>query len=486
MSSRRSLSSKSLAGIGAFLLLGGLAGRAAADEERLTLTPSLQVNQNFEKTKIGDAKRPDDLPDNVAFRAASGERQNDSLFELTPAFRARAERPGTRFDLDFSTRIRGRSARTTASDLNALDETGRFALSQQFTPRFVAIAKGSFRNREGRNPLERDDDERLETQNDRPDTRELDGDLSLAYSVTARSQLSLAYTASSRGFSDKDPLSTGNRDVDANTYTLGLSTSMTPLDRLGISLSYQQLRFGKANARLLNTQVARIEGQDDTIAAAFASWTHQFTPMWSGDMTLGVRRLESDGSGFRGLESPLGDGSLEDESTGLIGGLSFTRETEWNRTRFGYRRETRPSGGIGTSLDVDSFELLFTQRLMRNLSVGLRGDYQIAKSASEGLVPTAAFIFNGQAVCRFSSEIMATLDTGEGPVPTCVQETSSSVDTTVLRIGADLSWRWTRGFVTFLSYDFRTQDIEGTIGGRDRRSNRVRLGFTYAYDYEVY
>jgi hypothetical protein len=81
---------------------------------------------------------------------------------------------------------------------------------------------------------------------------------------------------------------------------------------------------------------------------------------------------------------------------------------------------------------------------------------------------------------------MATLDTGEGPVPTCVQETSSSVDTTVLRIGADLSWRWTRGFVTFLSYDFRTQDIEGTIGGRDRRSNRVRLGFTYAYDYEVY
>jgi hypothetical protein len=211
--------------------------------------------------------------------------------------------------------------------------------------------------------------------------------------------------------------------------------------------------------------------------------------MWSGDATFGVRRLESKGSGFSGLESPMGDGSLEETSNGFIGGLFFTRETEWNRTRLGYQRETRPSGGVGTSLDVDSFELSFTQRLMRNLSFSLRGDYQISKSASDAFVATGRFLdagFDPSAGFFFFENCRGGTEAVFKGVNACVTESKNSVDTTVLRVGADLSWRWTRGFVTFLSYDFRDQDIEGTIGGRDRRSNRVRLGFTYAYDYEVY
>jgi hypothetical protein len=68
----------------------------------------------------------------------------------------------------------------------------------------------------------------------------------------------------------------------------------------------------------------------------------------------------------------------------------------------------------------------------------------------------------------------------------CLARGSSSVDANLLRLGAELNWRWTRGFATFLSFDFRDQETDGLLGGRDRNTSRVRLGFRYAYDYEVF
>ena len=76
--------------------------------------------------------------------------------------------------------------------------------------------------------------------------------------------------------------------------------------------------------------------------------------------------------------------------------------------------------------------------------------------------------------------------TPDSSQPVCLVRGSSTVDTSLLRLGAELSWRWTRGFVTFLSFDFRDQETDGIQGGRDRNTSRVRLGFRYAYDYEVF
>ena len=461
MSSRRRLSSKRAAGAGVCTLLL-LGPQAWADEERLTLTPSVEVTQSFDS-------------DSVTLQ--DGEESN-SVFEVTPAFRARAERPGTRFDLDGS--IRSRSS-TADSDLAATDETGRLALRQNLTGRFVAIANGSFRNREAQDPLDRGDP--TEIQVGRPDLHEANGDLTLAYSVTAMSQISVGYSAFARDFQGSESKSNGNRDVDVGAWTLGYSTALSPLDRVGLSLSYQKLGFSD-----VDSQGLRVDEQDDEVTALFASWTRALSPMWSADLSLGVRRLKTEGGGFQGLVSPLGDGSSDDTSTGFVGGLSFQRETEWNRTRIGYRRETRPSGGIGTSLDVDSFELSFTQQLMRNLSFRLNGDYQISKSASEavfnlGFTPLFADTPGGPVLVDVRcGGVIGQIGTNA----VCVAQGNSTVDTNLLRLGAELSWRWTRGFVTFLSYDFRDQDVDGIVGGQDRNSSRVRLGFRYAYDYEAY
>jgi hypothetical protein len=467
LSSRRSLSSKVLAQASFVLVLaGGLP--ALADEERLTLTPAVEVTQSF---------------DSDGQVLQNGER-SDSIFEVIPSFRARAERPATGTLVDLKGSLRSRSS-TADSDLAAVDETFKAAVRQNLgSSRFVAIANGSFRTREALDPLDRD--EQFEIQEGRPDLIEANGDLTLAYSVTARSQISLGYSAFARDFQGPEARENGNRDVDVDALSLAYELAMTPLDRVSLSLSYQKLTFGRINQLLLNGKVARTDTQDDQILSAFASWKRQFSPVWSATLTGGVRRLDSDGGGFRGFESEFGDGSSRETSVGLIGSVSFERETEWNKTRLAYRRETRPSGGIGTSLDVDSFELSFTQQLMRNLSLKLRGDYQISKSASDqfALLPAFPGAFLGLSdpiVCAFGGSIGFL----EG-VPTCIAQSSGTVDTSFIRLGAELSWRWTRGFVTFLSYDFRDQKVDGIIGGGDRHPSRVRIGFRYAYDYEAF
>lgn len=457
------------------LLVSGLAAQAKADEQRLTLTPSVSASQNFDRTDVGSAEPP---PGAENFVSSPGGEENNGFFELVPAFRARAERPGTRLDLDVSTRLRSSSAR---SELRGLDETGKIAFTQNIGPRFVAFANGSFRNRDKQDPLDRDDP--VEIQNDRPDLHEVSGDLTLAYSVTATSQISLGYSAFARDYQGAESRENGNRDAEIGAWTLGYSQAMSPLDRVGISLSYQRLNFG----RIDSGGGLNINEQDDEVTALTGSWTRVLSPMWTMDLSAGIRYLETEGGGFRGLTSEIGDAGPDDESTGFIGGLSFRRETEWNTTRIGYRRETRPSGGVGTSLDVDAFEFSFTQQLLRSLSLQLRGDYQLSKSASESFVPSLPDNFGLgpmglEAVCF--SGVPGRFDGAVFPI--CLREAGNSVDTTVLRLGAELRWRWTRGFVTFLSYDFRDQDVEGIIGGRDRDSSRVRLGFRYAYDYEVY
>jgi hypothetical protein len=462
------------------LLVSGLAAQAKADEQRLTLTPSVSASQNFDRTDVGSAEATDAAGNVVS---VPGGEENNGFFELIPAFRARAERPGTRLDLDVSSRFRSSSAGSARSELRGLDETGKIALTQNFGPRFVAFANGSFRNRDSQDPLDRDD--AVEIQNDRPDLHEVSGDFTVAYSVTATSQVSLGYSAFARDYQGGVSRSNGNRDVDIGAWNVGYSKALTPLDRIGLSFSYQNLRFGTINTLLLNGRTARTDVQDDQIFSVFANWTRSISPMWTANLTAGVRRLETDGGGFRGFDSPIGDAAPDESSTGFIGSLSFERETEWNRTVLGYRRETRPSGGVGTSLDVDSFELSFTQQLLRNLSLKLRGDYQISKSATDAFVLQPAFLVGGLGGLQPGCLGDGALGTLDG-VFTCVAQASNSVDTDVLRLGAELTWRWTRGFVTFLSYDFRDQDVEGIIGGRDRDSSRVRLGFRYAYDYEVY
>lgn len=442
------------------------------------LTPSIDVSHNFERTDLSSAELPDDAPENL--QAAPGKEENNGFLEVTPAFRARAERPGTRLDLNLSTRARGSSAR---SELRAFDESARISLQQNITPRFIAIAGGSYRTRDGQNPLDRDDPG--EAQFGRPDLNEGSADLTLAYSVTAMSQISVGYSAFARDYQGSQSRGSGNRDYDIGAWTLGYSQSLSPLDRLGLSLSYQKLSFGQVGSG----GGFQVNEQDDEVTALTASWTRALTPMWTADLSAGVRYLKTDGGGFRGVTSEIGNGAPEDESTGFIGGISFRRETEWNTTRIGYRRETRPSGGVGTSLDVDSFDFSFTQQLMRNFSFQLRGEYQLSKSASDAFRPVAPeglrlvslFPFQAETLCG-SGDVTGSLN-GQ---TICLGQDDSVVDTSVLRLGVQLNWRWTRGFVTFLSYDFRDQDVEGIIGGRDRDTSRVRLGFRYAYDYQVY
>jgi hypothetical protein len=442
------------------VLAGSLGLEAFAEEtSRVVLTPSVTVSQSFDSDPVV-------LED--------GE-ESDSVFEVIPAFRARAERPGTQLDLDVSTRTRSSSA---DSDLAALDETASFSLRQSLSERFSAIATGSFRSRDAQDPLDRDG---VEIQVGRPDLNEASGDLTLAYSVSATSQVSVGYSAFARDFQGGESSRNGNRDVDVDAYSLGYSVQMSPLDRLGLSLSYQQLHFGN-----FDSGPFRRDDQDDDVTALFASWTRQLTPMWTADLTGGVRRLKTNGGGFRGLVSAVGDGAPDDESTGFIGGLALQRQTEWNRTRIAYRRETRPQGGIGTSLDVDSFELSFKQQLLRSLSFELRGDYQISKSASDAFFPTPAFLVQDPSFPVAVPVCLDSVPASFDGVGGCLARGSSSVDTNLLRLGAELNWRWTRGFATFLSFDFRDQETDGLLGGRDRNTSRVRLGFRYAYDYEVF
>ncbi len=128
-----------------------------------------------------------------------------------------------------------------------------------------------------------------------------------------------------------------------------------------------------------------------------------------------------------------------------MGGVELTRAFERGSLSLSYERDSRPSSGLGSTLDIDNFEASYRSQLSERLSLKILGEYNHYRSATETL------------------------------------KTDDEIDTTTLTASVRLDWRIRKRLFTFVSYRYRDQSSDGVRPVGEYDSHNVMLGFQYAH-----
>ena len=487
MSFQSRVSSSALVAAASFALVSLLpVAGARADEARLRVTPQLEVSQSYDSDEVS---------------VDDGERSG-RIFEAKPRVKVEGGVGNLAFTATAGTRSRSNSV---DSDLNATDELGDLELEYAFSPRFTAIARGTYRDRKRVDAFDADRagldaGTGIEAVSGRPDRRDQAGQLALQYMVDEKSTMQLAFSAVARDYSGDDNLFARDRSFNLNRAELFYQRALTPRDAISLRAGYSTIVFDAPGLSLMTEQ-------KDRLGVVGVGWTRRINPMWTATLRAGVSLLRTRDDGIAGLSGPsFGNGSVDERRTGFDGGLELVRETEMSRTELSFTQDTRPSGGMGTSIDSQIFRLQHRQSLTKTLTFRLNASYQIAESASDrvsltnevpvaldpglgGIMLLGCVTPDVQGSFRFTSDRL-------GAQPACVGSFSSEVDDRLFFGSATLDWQMYKGLITFLSVDYRDQDRDGEsflfgrsgggAFGRDRSSTRVQLGIRYAYDIDLF
>jgi hypothetical protein len=79
------------------------------------------------------------------------------------------------------------------------------------------------------------------------------------------------------------------------------------------------------------------------------------------------------------------DTTVEDKTTSFNGTLSLIRNTSRTQTSLSYRRQTRPSSGFGSDVNVDNVAAQLTARLSRRLEMETRVSWSHVESATDAV-----------------------------------------------------------------------------------------------------
>lgn len=446
--------------------------------------------------------------------------ESSAIFRIEPSVDVVRESDWGSFALGGGLRSR---SRLDDADLNAMDEFAAGDAELYLSRRLSATLAASIDKREARDPIEADADGPAEVQVGRPDDNRSEAALGFAYALSPTTGLDVSAASLARDYQGGEQRDFQLRDVDVQALGARYRFALSARDSLALAALHQEVEFEKTQTprQLVGPPVLPFflrfgldrQEQQDTIDSITASWSRELTPAWSGVARLGLRRVETAGNEIRNLASlAFGDAGTDERDGGFVGGLELRHQGERSRSELVASRETRPNGGVGTTLDVDSIDVRHSRRLSRRWSLDLSAGLERSESVSEflNLVPDGA---GGLRVGDFPP-LVPGLDPGApapfsstgvfcsaiggpqraavtlGPpfpglvIPQCVTRASSEIDTRILRFRARLNWRWSPAFTMFLSFDYRDQDSDGVRGARDT-TGRAALGFRYAYDIDL-
>lgn len=471
-----------------------VAGSAGAEEDRLKITPQVEVSQAYdsEEVIVGDGER------------------SGRIFEVRPGLKVDAKLGGLSFTATAGARSRSNSA---DNDLDSTDENGQFEMRYRLTPRFTATASASFRDRKNFDPRDSDSDSfdgdrAMDAVTGRPDRKDAGGAVGFQYMLNPKLTLTGNLSTFARDF---DGLS-GNRDFDVNGGELALQQVVTPRDLLVLRAGYRTIEFdapdtaGRNGAQIFERRTSAT----DQIGTVTAGWQRQLAPMWSANLNAGLRLLKSRNDGFLGLSGPsFGSGTIDTRDTGFEGGISLTRRSEMAQTTLSFRQDTRPSSGLGTTVDSQIFRFLHRQRLTRSLTLRLVASYQKDESSIGQLFATNPISMFELIQRGFPPFVAAGFPNGICPVGrfgnpmdrldgnlSCVGVASSDVEDELFAAGISLDYEIRPQLVTFLTVNYRSQKRDGasaiqdtaeeTVFGRDRDSTRAMIGVRFGYDIDLF
>ncbi|MFQ5515613.1 MAG: outer membrane beta-barrel protein [Myxococcota bacterium] len=405
------------------------AGLARA-QSRFELTPSLWLSQEYDSDVLHDERRE----------------ESDLITRVRPqlGLAQEAEWGHARLDLSLERRM--------YQDLDEFDATDWTAVwdgEREITQRLRLLSSVRYELFENQDAVTEGSQTIVEG---RPDQRARALAGGLRYALSPASSLELR-----AGFDDRDYSLDGlrpansRRDRDTRYGILGYRQMLGPRDEVGLQLTAARTDFENIGAG---------DVQDDILSFR-GSWTRTWNPRWASSLNAGLRSLNSETL------------SGSDRSVGFVGGAELTRSFRRGSLRLAYDRQTRPSSGLGTSLDQDIVTAELRTRMSDRVTLRLDAELSRLRSASETLA-RVAFPFSNPGLCLPGSLGVS------GSLLSCVVSTDEEIDIDSRRFGAELSWRVRKRWNTFVSYRFSKQSSSGDRRLSDFDSHRVMIGFRVA------
>jgi hypothetical protein len=430
------LCGSALIGFGLVLLFGA---PLASAQERIRITPSVAISQEYDSNVLHYQDGSD----------------SDLVTRVTPKIRVASEgdRGHARLDLGLH-----RRRYQDVTDLDATDWTAGWDVDQRVTPRVHIFSESRFTLFENQDALT--DDGKIIGQG-RPDQRYTRLNGGIRYAVTPSTSVSASFGYHERDFSlgDRDP-SNSRRDQDTRYQTVSYLHALTARDRVQLQLQRGNSRFEDIGAG----------SEENTVVATTAQWARAWDSRWSTVFSAGLRSLR--------IENEVSD----DRSLGLVGAAQITRKLRNDGAiSLWYRRETRPSSGLGASLDQDVFGAIYRGWITKRLSFRIEAEFDHFRSAGDSLqaVNPQSRLWDLQPDGSFQliDVTCSPGDTKDGL--NCIREVSDEIDSDHLMLAARLDWRFRKHLNAFLSYRFLDQGSSGSRDTGDFDTHRIMAGFRF-------
>ena len=347
---------------------------------------------------------------------------------------------------------------TEDSDLNGVDRFALFDVERKLTPRFSLFSTGRLDRFEQRDEIS-DGDETLRS--GRPDLDQMQGQAGFRYSLSPVSQL----TGSASYFEadyDDEPLGSPDdrRDYDVHGLSLSYGRAFSSTDRMDFTVAYSDIEFEDLGGGSL----------DEEIWSGIAAWSRTWTPSLKSTLSLGARRIESNQIG------------VTDRNTGFVGGLDLERKFARSTLSVSYDRETRPSTGSSSSVDIDHVRMRLVRRINSRVKASFNAGWRHYKSAADRLALSGGFQLPGTGGCPSG--------TIPGQIilfPVCLETTTidNDLDTQLATLGLRVDWQARKRLGTYAMVEWRNQDADGRRNREDYDKVRVLFGFRYLYDTDL-
>jgi hypothetical protein len=413
-----------------------LAAPIADAQDRVRVTPSVAVSQEYDSNVLRRENRE----------------ESDLVTRVTP--KLSVAQAGERGHTRLWAGLRSRTY-WDVSDLDAIDRFLGWDVEQRLSPRFSAFSDGQLAFYEN---LDAVVDNEVVLGGGRPDKQLLRAGAGLRYALTPVSNLSAFVGYREWDYSSGDTESTSRRrDSESRWGVLSYGRALSPRDQISASLALGESDFSNIG-----------EGSEtDDMLEGTAQWARAWSPAWLTSFSAGLRSLKT--------ETAAG----EDRSVGAIGAAEVTREFQRGELSLSYRRETRPSSGLGSSLDTDRLRTSYETQLTSRLRLAISGEYHRYRSAGDSIVsenPIGFTVPSFSPICPAGSVGIGT---------SCFREVDDEIDSKTWTGLVRLDWRIRERFFTFVSYRYRDQTSDGTRSVSEFDNHRLMLGFRYAYPVDL-
>jgi len=340
------------------------------------------------------------------------------------------------------------------------------------------------------------------------------GQLGLRYLLSPLNKLSLSggpYTITYLPTPSVPP--SDLRDRNGWFANLTLDHTLDPLDTLSFSIDANSTEFADTELNPFTVAdpsnphtVPLTTGTTDSDLQSFTvSWGRSWSELWSTNVALGVRRLETQNMGqpqvitrvapnpAAGTVTPFVDittASSDDVGPGLIGALSLQRTLSRGNVVLSYSRETRTTSSVATSnVNVDTVSLQYHWRLAEYVTFTAYGAYEHFTSANHfPEIQPATYVadsFNPITGPEFTCAQGSLVETGSGADKggQCELSAHNRLQSNLWNTWARIDWQLQKRLATFVVLRFNDRSGDPALFGNPYDKWNVGVGFHYDYDF---